>query len=186
LISATLDTSVYVRALNLGGPAAILLARARAGDREIHGALPPFSRFNAPVLDRPAAARLQTPGSIYGVRIALELLAKHADGFPQNRRCRRDSLICGYPTLVMKAARTCIGATARQKQKVLAAIKDLGVRGVAIEAGLADAGTAGRLLNAEDIRTGLREGDLHGSLLVLRRDDLLIELGSPGRATRSS
>jgi uncharacterized protein len=31
VISATLDTSVYVRAFNFGGPAAILLARARAG-----------------------------------------------------------------------------------------------------------------------------------------------------------
>jgi putative PIN family toxin of toxin-antitoxin system len=35
LISATLDTSVYVRALNFGGPAATLLAQARAGDIRI-------------------------------------------------------------------------------------------------------------------------------------------------------
>ena len=35
MISATLDTSVYVRALNFGGPAAMLLARARAGDLRI-------------------------------------------------------------------------------------------------------------------------------------------------------
>jgi putative PIN family toxin of toxin-antitoxin system len=35
LISATLDTSVYIRALHLGGPAARLVASARAGNIRI-------------------------------------------------------------------------------------------------------------------------------------------------------
>jgi predicted nucleic acid-binding protein len=35
LISATLDTSVYIRALHLGGPAASLIGHARAGNIRI-------------------------------------------------------------------------------------------------------------------------------------------------------
>jgi len=35
LIGATLDSSVYVRALHFGGPAALLIGRARAGDIRI-------------------------------------------------------------------------------------------------------------------------------------------------------
>ena len=46
MISATLDTSVYVRALNFGGPAAIFLARARAGDLRIHISEPILRKTN--------------------------------------------------------------------------------------------------------------------------------------------
>ena len=35
MISATLDSSVYIRALHLGGPAALLLGHARAGNIRI-------------------------------------------------------------------------------------------------------------------------------------------------------
>jgi hypothetical protein len=35
VISATLDTSVYIRALHFGGPAAVIIGRARAGNIRI-------------------------------------------------------------------------------------------------------------------------------------------------------
>jgi predicted nucleic acid-binding protein len=35
VISATLDTSVYIRALHFGGPAALILGHARAGNIRI-------------------------------------------------------------------------------------------------------------------------------------------------------
>jgi hypothetical protein len=40
LISATLDSSVYVRALHFGGPAALLIAHARAGNIRIDSSEP--------------------------------------------------------------------------------------------------------------------------------------------------
>jgi len=43
LISATIDTSVYVRALHLGGPSALLLGYARAGELRID--------LSGPILD---------------------------------------------------------------------------------------------------------------------------------------
>ena len=81
MVSATLDTSVYIRALHLGGPAATLIGYARMGELRID--------LSGPIMDesmrvlRGEIRMVGRDGAFHEAEAGGHFQPRHADGNPE-------------------------------------------------------------------------------------------------------